>query len=156
MRVEALQDRERERGRLSRARLSRSDDVAAFQGGWYGAELDGRRIAIAHGLNPAQKWLGQSKLGKFEGGNSVRMPVLSTDVSGGSPKRGIAFASGWARLLVRKDGSAGDGFAACSMFAAEFRRRTSLFLSSTNKRQTPGPWNHFRFAHTYYEPRQDY
>jgi translation initiation factor IF-1 len=37
----------------------------------------------------------------------------------------------------RKNGSVGVGFAACPTFAAEFRRRISLFLFSTNKRQAP-------------------
>jgi hypothetical protein len=63
--AEVLQKGQREGGSLSRACLGRSDNIAAFQRGRYRAELNRRRIAVAHGLNPAQKWPGQSKLGKW-------------------------------------------------------------------------------------------
>ena len=54
-----------------------------------------------------------------------------------SRKQSIAF--GQRRLKLNDANEWWGGFAARPIFAAEFRRRTSLFPFSTNKRQTPTP-----------------
>ena len=55
----------------------------------------------------------------------------------GISKQSIAF--GQRRLKLNDANEWWGGFAARPIFAAEFRRRTSLFPFSTNKRQTPTP-----------------
>ena len=80
---EALQDRQRERGRLAGAGLGAADEVAAFQQGRDRLRLDGRRLGVGLFDQRAQQRRGQVQRGKGDGGVLIHGGRADADASGG-------------------------------------------------------------------------